>query len=102
MDKEKRKICLIMTLIGAVIIVVLQTVISIDDDQREKEENYIKVNAIKALKDCIRDEKCKTTDTTFKTLIKLNYFDESFLEKIEDYSLDSIVKYPSYEVKLKK
>lgn len=100
MDKKKRKVCFILTIVGVVIIIVAQTIILIDNEATEKKENYIKVNVVKAAKDCINDKKCEEGDITFLTLINNEYIDGYFINEIEDYSTASFIKYPSYEVEL--
>lgn len=100
MDKEKRKLCFILTISGVILIIVLQTIISIDNEAREKEENYIKVNVVKAFKECVNDEVCEEEDTTFSILIDSEYLSGYFLKEIEDYSTSSYVDASSYEVYL--
>lgn len=102
MDKKKRKACFTLTVVGVIIIILVQTIILIDDEAKEKKENYIKVNVIKAAKACINDKKCDEGDVTFLTLINNEYIDGYFLNEIKEYSNESVIKYPSYEVILKR
>lgn len=100
MNKVKYKVCLILTMVGVILIIVIQTIISLDDEVEEKEINYIKVNAVKAAKKCILDKVCEEGDVTFALLIEKEYLTGYFLEEIKDYSNDSYVEFPSYEVNL--
>ena len=36
MDKEKRNVCFVLTILGVILIVVIQTIISLDDEAEEK------------------------------------------------------------------
>ena len=102
MDKKKRKVCFAFTVVGVIIIIIVQTIILIDDEAKEKKENYIKVNVVKAAKECIKDVKCEESDITLLTLIENRYIDGYFLNEINEYSSESVIKYPSYEVELKR
>lgn len=100
MEKKKRKICFAITIIGILIIVVTQIIISIIDVKEEKKENYIKENVISASKKCFREEKCSGDIVFFSDLIDKGYLNGYFLEEIKDYSKTSYINIPSYEVNL--
>lgn len=100
MDKDKRKACFILTIVGVILIVVIQTIISLDDEAEEKEINYINVNVVKAAEKCIYDKVCEEGNINFSYLIEKEYLTGYFVEEISKYSLDSYVEYPSYKVYL--
>ena len=97
---NEKKVCLIITIVGILIIILIQTLIMIDDDKLKKEENYIKENLIEISKKCIQDKKCKEEDILLETLLNENYIDGHLKEKLNTYSKKSIIKYPSFEVEL--
>ena len=89
-----------LTVIGVFLIVVFQTIISISDEAEEKEQNYIKVNVVKAAKKCVYDNSCEEDNIEFSDLIEKEYLSGYFLEEIKDYSTKSYVEFPSYDVYL--
>lgn len=97
---NEKKVCLIITIIGVIVIILIQTLITIDEDKLKKEENYIKENIIERTKKCIQDKKCKEEDITLETLFNLKYIDTELEEKLSSYSKKSIIKYPSLEIEL--
>ncbi len=100
MDKEKRKICLALTITGVLLIIVLQTIILIDDENKEKKLNYIKVNITESTKKCINEKKCEEKNITVKELIEKEYLTGYFLEEIKEYTKSSYIEYPTYKVVL--
>lgn len=100
MDKEKRNVCFVLTILGVILIVVIQTIISLDDEAEEKEINFIKVNVISSFKKCLYDKICEENDVKFSYLVEKEYLKGYFLEEIKNYSYDSYITYPNFEVYL--
>jgi len=97
---NEKKVCLIITIIGILIIILIQTFILIDEDKLKKEENYIKENLTERAKKCIQDKKCKEEDISLETLFNQKYINNELKEKLKSYSKKSTIKYPSFEIEL--
>jgi hypothetical protein len=99
MEKRKRKVCFFITIVGVVIIILVQTIILIDDEAKEKESIYIKTNILNAYNKCLKDGKCEG-DTTLDKLIDEGYISGYFLTELDSYSKKSLVVSSTNEVKL--
>lgn len=97
---EKRITCFIITIVGVLIIITAQTLISIDNDSQENRVKYIKENLTELAKKCIREEKCTTDNITIEELEKKGYIDGYFMLEIKNYSKETYVSYPNYNVNL--
>lgn len=97
---EKRKGIIAMTIIGIVIIIIAAVFIKFEKGVEIKEEDYLKENIIISAKKCIKEEKCAKNTITIGKLLDNGYLSDELTKKLEDYSKDSFVTYPGYEVKL--
>lgn len=65
---NKKKIALIITLIGLIIIICVATVLNILREEKEKKYNYEIDRIVSTFKTCIKENKCEKENTTLKVL----------------------------------
>ena len=65
---NKKKIALIITLIGLIIIICVATVLNILREEKEKKYNYEINRIVSTFKTCIKENKCEKENTTLKVL----------------------------------
>ena len=100
MEKKKRKLCFLITLLGVISIIVSQTVISIINDRDDRKIKFIEKNINVALNKCLNDKVCNSDKVTVNELIELKYLDNYFVYELGDYSTDSYVVVSSKEINL--
>lgn len=100
MEKRKRKVCFLLTVFGVIIMITIQVIIMVTDEMEYKKINYIKTNVVLATKKCVEDGKCKGDNVTFLKLIEDEYITGYFVYDLSDYSSNSYVDIPSYQVNL--
>ena len=65
---NKKKIALIITLIGLIIIICVATVLNILREEKEKKYNYEINRIVSTFKTCIKENRCEKENTTLKVL----------------------------------
>lgn len=65
---NKKKIALIITLVGLIIIICVATILNILKEEKEKKYNYEIDRIVSTLKTCIKENKCEKENTTLKVL----------------------------------
>ena len=65
---NKKKIALIITLTGLIIIICVATVLNILREEKEKKYNYEIDRIVSTFKTCIKENKCEKENTTLKVL----------------------------------
>lgn len=65
---NKKKISLIITLIGLIIIVCVATILNVVEIQKDKKYNYEIDRIINTFKTCIKENKCERENTTLEVL----------------------------------
>lgn len=65
---NKKKIALIITLIGLIVIVCVATILNVVEVQKDKKYNYEIDRIVSTLKTCIKENKCEKENTTLKVL----------------------------------
>lgn len=65
---NKKKISLIITLFGLIIIVCVATILKVIEVEKEKKYNYEIDRIISTFKTCIKENKCEKENTTLKVL----------------------------------
>lgn len=97
---NKKRLCLIITGVGILLIIIFSVIFAIMDEGESKEIKYLKKNLVsKALK-CIKDNNCEKKSITLNELNSKGYLDDKTLKELDGYSLDSIISYPVREINL--
>ena len=65
---NKKKISLIITLIGLIVIVCVATILNVVKVQKDKKYNYEIDRIINTFKTCIKENKCEKENTTLEVL----------------------------------
>lgn len=97
---EKRRFLVLFTFIGVLAIIGISVSLKYSKAVLANEEDYIKANLKEEAKKCIEDVKCNKGTLTVKELINKAYIQGDLKERCMNYSLDSYISYPDYEVHL--
>lgn len=97
---SKNKLCLIITIVGVSLIIILSVILKIVDNEESKEVKYLKSNLVTLVEKCIKDNNCEKKAITLNELNSKGYLDKDMLNKLSSYSLDSIISYPERDVNL--
>ena len=100
MEKEmnKKKISLIITLFGLIIIVCIATILKVIKVEKEKKYNYEIDRIISTFKTCIKEGKCEKENTSLEMLYS-NMEIEEFINPYTDKPFDknSYILISTYE-----
>lgn len=99
---EKRKIALIVAILGIVLIVISKLSTTFAYTLEDDKELFIKENLKSSFKKCLKDYECLENDIKIETLINKGYVSSEVINKLNGYDLTSLIKYPSYEIELLK
>lgn len=97
---SKKRLCLIITSIGVLLIVMFSVIFSIIDEAESKEIKYLKKNLVSLAEKCVKDNNCEKKAISLNELNTKGYLDEKILKELKGYSLDSLVSYPVKEINL--
>lgn len=99
---NKKRLCLIITLISTSLMIILSVIFKIMDDADSKSEKYLKKNLVSIVEKCIKEENCEKKPITLNELNSKGYLNKDILNDLKNYSLDTIVGYPTRDVILLK
>ena len=95
---NKRKIALIITIFGILIIIIVATTINLKNTSLKEEYDFEVERIISAFKTCLKEEKCAYENTTLKTLYEKMSLD-NFINPYtnEPFNENSYIVINSYE-----
>ena len=95
---NKRKIALIITIFGILIIIIVATTINLKNTSLKEEYDFEVERIISAFKTCLKEEKCTYENTTLKTLYEKMSLD-NFINPYtnEPFNENSYIVINSYE-----
>ncbi len=97
---SKKRLSLIITIVGVSLIIILSVIFEIIDDGEDKNKKYLEKTILYLTQSCIKEKKCEDRTITLNELNSKGYLDHEFIKKLESYSLDSFVSYPDKKVHL--
>lgn len=97
---EKRKIALIITIVGLTVIILSAILLKVSDSVKETDTTILKAKILSAAKECITDKKCPTENIELSFLIENGYISDDIKEELKEYTEDSFLNYPSRSVYL--
>ncbi len=97
---EKRKVALIIAIIGILLIIFSAIVIKLQKNVKEKDTSVLKAVLLSDAKKCLEDKVCTTDNILITTLIENNYVSEENKVELENYTNDSFIDYKARTVYL--
>lgn len=97
---NKKRLSLIIATIGVFLIIICSVILKVIEKEESKETKYLKKSLVVKAEECIKDNLCEKRSITLNELKVKGYLDNSLLELLDNYSLDSIISYPTKDVNL--
>lgn len=100
---NKRKIAILLTLSCIFILIMIGTIIELNNIEKEKQYNYVVKQIESATIKCVRDKKCEMGKITMKKLIDEKYIEEQINPKTnEKINEKSYMIYPELSFYIEK
>ena len=94
----KKRIIIVISLIGIILIITLATVLKIKETDTQNKYQFIIDNFIFYSKKCIQEQKCNNNIVTIKELYDLGYIEKQINPKTNKYFNDkSYIKILNYD-----
>lgn len=94
-EMNKRKISILMCIIGLIIIIVVAVVVELNKEQKLKEYEFAIKTIENAANDCVSDKKCNSGKITLKELYDKKYLKRQINPNTNEYfNEQSYVTYP--------